>query len=118
VGYDESTRKYSQHILIWSIGNHADVIKAVEEVSKAQRSYPPEKIRRCGKRECKNGVYFPIVWSDDGGEAAWIPDMTVYTDGDNEDDVASAMLMHEMTVTAKFTPLSKVLVPFLRLCEF
>ena len=83
----------------------------MEEVSKAQRSYPPEKIRRCGKRECKNGVYFPIVWGDDGGEAAWIPDINIYVE--DEDDVASALLMHEMTVTAKFTPLSKVfLQPF------
>ncbi|KAJ3345318.1 hypothetical protein HDU83_004214 [Entophlyctis luteolus] len=110
VAYLEEARKFSQVIRIQTIGNHKDVIDAVENAIAAQRTYSEEHIKRCKKRVIEpSGLHLPAFWDDDDGNSNYIVD---YMQLDAEDPVF-VLKMHESAVTAKFIPLSKMMLSWI-----
>ncbi|KAI8838129.1 hypothetical protein BC829DRAFT_421315 [Chytridium lagenaria] len=108
----EARQANGQCIKVWSIGNHKDVITTLKRVVAAHKTYSKERQRRCKLRNQVNvvaGVNTPIMFVDDGGEAAHVTRLK-----DVQCTEVDPLLMHDMAVTAKFVPLSKMF--FIGLC--
>ncbi|KAJ3333327.1 hypothetical protein HDU76_009299 [Blyttiomyces sp. JEL0837] len=110
VAYLEGIGKYSQVIKVWCIGNHQDVVEVVRQVVLCQRAYSPERLRRSEEREILNGIYIPKLWDEDGGESNHVVRLDQI---DSTFDARAALDMHEMAVTAKYIPLSKMFLRYL-----
>ncbi|KAI9334519.1 hypothetical protein DFJ73DRAFT_852992 [Zopfochytrium polystomum] len=109
VTYLEAISMHSQVIKIWCIGNHSDVDNVVKYIEAAQRVYSQEHILRCKRRNFSGGLAVPVTWEDDGGDSHHVVRLDSFHDADPNE----ALRMHEMAVTAKFIPLSKVFMRWL-----
>ncbi|KAJ3410070.1 hypothetical protein HDV05_004115 [Chytridiales sp. JEL 0842] len=109
IAYLESIKSLSQVIKVWSIGNHQDVIKTVEYVTSIHRSYTREHIERCEYQIIENGIVLPKVWPDEEEDQSHLVKVEDYFGL----TAAEALKLHEMAVTAKFVPLSKMFMQFL-----
>ncbi|KAJ3029251.1 UNVERIFIED_CONTAM: hypothetical protein HDU68_012662 [Siphonaria sp. JEL0065] len=114
IAYSEINRLYSQVIRIQSIGNHKDVVDAVEYIQAAHKAYSPVHVGRCKERSSDlSGVVTPITWPDDGEEKDPEKEFKVTFDFENANDPLYVLKMHEQAVTAKFIPLSKMMLCWL-----
>ncbi|KAJ3119861.1 hypothetical protein HK098_005091 [Nowakowskiella sp. JEL0407] len=137
VGYSETISSYTQIIKVWNITDHAGVVKTLERLGQCQQIYSDEHRRRCKIRKwVENSVddsegqsnvaqlVRPEVFNDDGGISTIVARIPVKPQESIKDAKKVDLLMlHDMTVTAKFIPLSKLFVNFLldgkqSLCEF
>ncbi|KAI9335261.1 hypothetical protein BDR26DRAFT_866012 [Obelidium mucronatum] len=111
VAYLEINRMYSQVIRIQSIGNHKDVVDAVEYIQAAHKAYSSLHIDRCKQRSNGSGGGFvvPVTWTDAGDDKGH----KVTFDFEGSSDPLSVLKMHEQAVTAKFIPLSKMMLCWL-----
>jgi hypothetical protein len=104
VAYLEAIKAHSQVIKVWCIGNHEDVKKTVVYVTTVHRSYTKDHIDRCEFQIVKDGIVHPKVWPDKGEDDNHLVKVDDYFGL----SVSEALRLHEMAVTAKFIPLSKV----------
>ncbi|ORY41204.1 hypothetical protein BCR33DRAFT_341959 [Rhizoclosmatium globosum] len=110
VAYLEINRMHSQVIRIHSIGNHKDVVNAVEYIQAAQRAYSKTRIDRCKERPKDNrGFVTPLTWRDDGDDSKHIVEFS----REDMENPLKVLKMHEQAVTAKFFPLSKMMLCWL-----
>ncbi|KAJ3126030.1 hypothetical protein HK100_010485 [Physocladia obscura] len=109
VTYLEAIHQHSQVIRIQSIGNHKDVVNAVDYITAAHKAYSKIHIERCEFEQIVNGIHTPKLWDDDGGDSKHI----VEFEDTEADDPLYILKMHESAVTAKFIPLSKMMLCWL-----
>ncbi|RKO83956.1 hypothetical protein BDK51DRAFT_26218, partial [Blyttiomyces helicus] len=118
VAYLPSIRAHSQIIKIWCIGNHTKVEACIERLKAAHAAYSIEHVKRCGIRVTDgDGSACPKLFPDDGGESSHV----IKIESASRKDKSSApsnlkidpLLIHDMAVTAKFIPLSKMFVDWI-----
>ncbi|KAJ3344171.1 hypothetical protein HDU83_005372 [Entophlyctis luteolus] len=96
-------------IKIWNIGSQKDLDGIIPRIVAAQKTYSIERRSRSSFRSDKrDGIVFPTAFRDDGGDAKHV----TKTSNEKLDEV-DALLMHDMAVTSKFVPLSKVFLNWL-----
>ncbi|KAJ3073357.1 hypothetical protein HDU98_001706, partial [Podochytrium sp. JEL0797] len=102
VTFLELTQTHSQLIKLWGLGPRSEVDKIRTNVVAVQKTYSPERVRRCLARFLAAGanLVFPVVFDDDGGDAGRMLQC------DEEEEGVDSLVLCEMAVTAKFIPLS------------
>ncbi|KAJ3410746.1 recombinase rad51 [Chytridiales sp. JEL 0842] len=109
VAWLESKKTFSQMIRLWYLGGQNDLQSSYKKIAVAHRTYSAERIRRCNLRPMGPGnrTVIPAVFEDDGGDKVYVTRLQSSTS-----DV-DALMMHDMTVTSKFIPLSKIFLHWL-----
>ncbi|KAI8806445.1 hypothetical protein BJ742DRAFT_364554 [Cladochytrium replicatum] len=115
VTYSEALRRYAQVIKVWSVTNHTGVVRTLDRLAIVQKSYSLEHIRRCGLRyrSPETSLMTPVVFDDDGGARARV--LSIEEDSLVTFKEKDYLLLHDMAVTAKFVPLSKIFMNFILL---
>ncbi|KAJ1558565.1 hypothetical protein HK096_010122, partial [Nowakowskiella sp. JEL0078] len=133
VAYCDNIHLYQQVIKVWSITDHAGVVKTLERLWQYQLVMSDEHKRRCKIRrknssENEYEIMEPETFMDDGGDMTSVVRISeinyqIQNSSGTESKSLDLLMLHDMMVTAKFITLSKIFVNYLfegknSACEF
>ncbi|KAJ3108981.1 hypothetical protein HDU97_009714 [Phlyctochytrium planicorne] len=105
-GWVEATQSNSQFIKIWAIGRDTEVISVLRKVVVAHKAYSKEHIEKCqtlNTHLTKKVPVMPRVFGSDAEDEKKVIPVNCCNEMDK-------LIMHDMAVTAKFVPLSKMVL--------